>query len=410
MFPGNPIRAIQSEIDHFNQFSSNVKKLLLANFIYSFAIAFLNYFVNAYIYSKTDNATVVIYNFGLYTGLPIIFALNGFLLRKISIKVLYSLGMVASAGTIFYMMLLKQPTALIFFISGLFIGLCYGLHWANRNYLILDSTTNENRNYYAGSEFFLIQIAFLLTPAFSGWFISYGPTSGLYDKDLAYQIVIGIIFFFCAVAAWVLMRGTFKTPQIPAFFHFKFQAVWNRMRFYTFLKGNMQGVQIMLPSLLIMNLVGEERELGIIASLCSILSAITVYIVGRIAKPKDRVVVLAISVIIFCVSGFLHSFLYSALSVLIWQLLQTISDPLSYAAYNPIFYRAIDVAAKTEHRPEYTYVVDNEIIINAGRILGCLIFLAFIYYISDAFALRHFLAIVGLMQIATIFIVRKLPS
>ncbi len=410
MFPGNPLRAIKTEIIHFNQFSSDVKRLLMANFIYSFAIAFLNYFVNAYIYSKTNNATVVIYNFGLYTGLPIIFALNGFLLRKISIKVLYSLGMVASAGTIFYMMLLQEPTALIFFLSGLLIGLCYGLHWANRNYLILDSTTNENRNYYTGSEFFLIQIAFLLTPVFSGWFISHGPESGLYTKDFAYQTVMGIIFTFCAIAAWVLMSGSFRTPSIPPFFHFKFQEVWNRMRIFTFLKGNIQGVQIMLPSLLIMNLVGEERELGIIASICSILSAITVYIVGRVAKPKDRIVVLAISVIIFCVSGFLHSFLYSALSVLIWQLLQTISDPLSYAAYNPIYYRAVNVAAQTENRPEYTYVVDNEIFINAGRILGCLIFLGFIYYISDAFALRHFLTIVSFIQILTVYIVKKLPS
>ncbi len=410
MRPGNPFHALQAEISHFNQFPLNVKKLLLANFIYSFAIAFLNLFVNAYIFSKTDNATVVIYNFGLYTGLPIVFALNGVFLRKVSIKVLYSLGMVVSAGTIFYMMLLKQPTALIFFVSGFLFGLCYGLHWANRNYLILDSTTNENRNYYVGSEFFLAQIAFLLTPLFSGWFISYGPESGLYNKDFAYQVLIGAIFIFCAFAAWVIMSGTFKTPQIPAFFHFKFKALWNRMRLFTFLKGNIQGAQIILPSLLIMNLVGAERELGIIASISAILSAITVYIVGRLAKPKDRILVLTISVIIFCVSGFLHSILYSALSVLIWQVLQTMSDPLSYAAYNPIFYRAINVAAQMENRPEYTYVVDNEIVTNAGRIVGCFIFLAFIYYISDAFALRHYLTVVSIMQIATIFIVRKLPS
>ncbi len=399
----------RSELSHFNDFSPNVKKLLLANFLYSFAVTFMNIFVVAYIFSKSDNATVVIYNFGLYLGLPVIFALNGFLFRIIGIKALYSLGMVASGATIFYMMTLSDPTTFIFFISGFFVGVCYGLHWANRNYLILDTTNNNNRNYYTGIEFFLFTMVNLMAPVLSGLFISFGDTSGLYSKDTAYLILIGIIFLICAFAAWVIMRGTYKTPKLPKYLFFKFKIVWKRMQLFALLKGSYQGAVMILPSLLVLNLIGDEKELGIIYSMSAVLSGIAVFVAGRIAKPGNRIHILIVSLGFFIFGSIMHSLLFSLLSVLIWQACQIMADPMSYAAYNPIMMRAMDVSAKDEDRPAYTYIVNHEIYTNLGRVIGCLIFLVFINYISDVFALRHFLLVIGLIQVASIFVAKKLP-
>ena len=407
----NPLSYIKKELEHFNSFEPNVKKLLSANFLYSFAISFMNIFVNAYIWAKTDNSTVMIYNIGMYIGLPVIFTLNGYFLRFVSIKSLYSFGMVASSGTIFYMMWLKEYSTLIFFFTGFLIGIAYGLHWANRNYLIMASTTNENRNYYTGTEFMLVNIAFLLSPLLSGAFINFGTSAGLYEKDMAYMLLIGLIFIICAVAAWFIISGTYKTPKLDGkLIYFKFESIWKKMQVVTFFKGALQGAQIILPTLLIMNLVGEEGELGLITSISAVIASITVYIMGRIAKPDDRVKIMIASVIILFIAAMVQSLLFSAITVLVWSAVQALHDPIFYEAYNPMWYRAMDVSSKNENKPRYSFVINNEIVMNLGRIIGIGIFLMFDHYASEEFALRYFLLVVAGMMFFVIPAARKLPN
>jgi YQGE family putative transporter len=319
--------------------------------------------------------------------------------------------MIASSGTIFYMMMLTEYSTLIFFVSGFIIGSAYGLHWANRNYLIMASTVNENRNYYTGTEFMLINIAFLFSPLLSGGFIGLGTSFGLYDKDTAYILIIGAIFLLCAIAAWLIISGTYKTPVLEGnFIHFKFGSIWKKMQIISFFKGALQGAQIILPSLLIMNLVGEEGVLGLITSLGAIVAALTVYIMGRIAKPEDRVTIMIVSIVIFFIGSLSHSLFYSAVTVLIWAAVQALHDPIWFEAYNPMWYRAMDVASEIEKKARYSFVINNEIYINAGRLLGICIFLVFNNYISEAFALRHFLLVVAILLFLVIPAAKKLPD
>lgn len=407
----NPIAFIKKEISHFNTFEPNVKKLLSANFLYSFAISFMNIFVNAYIWSKADNSTVMIYNIGIYLGLPVVFAINGYLLRLLSIKMLYSFGMIASSGTIFYLMWLTEYTTIIFFISGFIIGMAYGLHWANRNYLIMASTTNENRNYYTGSEYMLVNIAFLLSPLLSGFFIEYGTSLGFYDKDTAYLIVIGLIFLICALAASFILRGTYETPKLDGrIIYFRFASIWKNMQIVTFFKGAVQGAQIIMPTLLVMNLVGEEGILGIITSIGGMVAALTVYVMGRIAKPDDRVKIMMLSIVILFSGALSHSLIFSAISVFIWTAVQALSDPIFYEAYNPMLYRAMDVSSENENKPRYSFVINNEILINLGRIIGIAIFLLFDQFASQEFALRYFLLVVAGMMFFVMPSAKKLPN
>ena len=97
-------------------------------------------------------------------------------------------------------------------MSGILIGIAYGLHWANRNYLILSSTNNDNRNYYTGTEYTLVNIAFLVAPILSGSFINYGVKLGYFSKDTGYLLIIGFIFIICSFAALAILTGDYKTP------------------------------------------------------------------------------------------------------------------------------------------------------------------------------------------------------
>lgn len=405
-----PVAALRAELDQFGRLPEDVKKLILANFLYTFAIAFMNIFVTAYIFNQADNATVILYYLGEYIGLPVVFTLNGMLMRRVSVKVLYSLGMVASVSTILLMMTLDRPAAPVFFGCGVVVGLCYGLHWANRNFLVLSSTDNLSRNYYTGLEFMLVTLVMLISPILTGSFIAEATASGLLTREGAYRTIVAGILVLCSLAALVIMRGRFETPPMPRFVYFRFVPVWTRMQAFSFLKGAIQGGQIILPSLLIMNLVGKEMALGVVNSVCGVIGAIAVYITGRVARPEQRLLVYAVSAAMFTAGALTHSVMFSAVSVLIWMALQTASDPLSYAGYLPMMMRAMDVAAEQEGRPAYAYVANHEIWINLGRVVGCALFLALLYRISEAFALRHFLTVVGLAQIAAIWVARRLPT
>ncbi len=181
------------------------------------------------------------------------------------------------------------------------------------------------------------------------------------------------------------------------------------MQLFTLLKGNVQGAFIILPGVLTLKLVGDEGTLGTIGTAGAILSTVTVYFVGRYSRPRHRVRILAVGISLFVVSAVIHSLLFSVISVLIFAAIQITSNPLMNVAYYPMMMKAMNVAAKEDKRNEYAYIFNNEILLNLGRILGCAIFLGMYRWVSQDFALRHFLLITALLQLLSLAVAKKLP-
>src|SRR3982750_1623452 len=93
------------EYRHFNQYPRNMRILLLTNLVYAFVLPVIDVFVGAYVMrNSNDVKLVVIYNLAVYPGIPFTFLINGFLLQRISIKRLYSAGMLLSGISMAVMM------------------------------------------------------------------------------------------------------------------------------------------------------------------------------------------------------------------------------------------------------------------------------------------------------------------
>jgi YQGE family putative transporter len=116
---------------------------------------------------------VVIFQLALYTGIPVTFAINGYLLRKIRIAWLYSFGMLLSGISMTAMMMLDELDITGIGLAGLIMGISYGFFWANRDFLALETTNDQNRNYYYGLETFFYTITAVIVPYMVGVFI--GP-------------------------------------------------------------------------------------------------------------------------------------------------------------------------------------------------------------------------------------------
>ena len=141
------IHKLTKEISFFNSHPLGMRTLLLTNLIYGMVIPIIELFVGAYIMrNSNDLALVVIFQLAVYTGIPLTFAINGWLLKYLPIARLYSFGMLLSGISMTAMMLLPQLDTPGVFTAGLIMGLSYGFFWANRDFLALNTTRDGNRN------------------------------------------------------------------------------------------------------------------------------------------------------------------------------------------------------------------------------------------------------------------------
>ena len=291
----NILRKPLIEYEFFKSMPHDMRVVLVTNMVYAFALPVIDIFVSAYIMrSSNDPNLVAIYQLFLYTGIPFTFFINGFLLKKVEIANLYSFGMLLSGVSMLVMMSLKDLDIYGVAAAGLIMGSSFGFFWANRDLLVLITTNDDNRNYYYGLEQFYFMLMWIIVPVIVGWFIvSYQNFDWLKNGDIssAYRIVTYCVLVITVLSSLIIHKGKFPKPKPKNFLFFKFDKLWNKMLFLAGLKGLAQGYMVTAPAILIMRLVGDENSLGMVQSISGLITAISLYILGRAAKPKHRIAI-----------------------------------------------------------------------------------------------------------------------
>lgn len=415
VLPSNPrkglVSKLTSEFRHFQTYPHGMRVLLITNLLYSLVLPVVEMFIGAYIMRNSSDSTLVVcFQLASYTGIPITFLINGFLLRRFRIATLYSFGMLLSGISMSIMMTLSDLDTAGVVVAGLVMGLSYGFFWSNRDFLALDSTNDDNRNYYYGLETFFYTITGVGVPYLIGVFIGATEHNGWFggEVNMAYRIITIAVFLITILASFVVFRGKFQNPENKPFLFFHFERLWNKLLGLAALKGIAQGYIVTAPAMLIMTLVGNEATLGTVQSVGAILSAILLYILGRVSLPKDRLPILAVGLVLFALGGFFNAWFYSSVGVVIFMLCLVLSRPLIDIAYFPIQFRVIDIVSKSEQRSEFTYILSHEFGLYIGRLFGCGLFLILANFVSETFALRYALLIIGILQLLAYVIARNI--
>jgi YQGE family putative transporter len=334
--------------------------------------------------------------------------INGFLLNKVPIARLYSLGMLLSGVSMFAMMSLDNLDTLGVFFAGLIMGLSYGFFWANRDFLALNTTHDENRNYYYGIETFFYTITGIIVPFGAGVFIAATEKNGWFggNVNVAYYCLTVFVFALSVFASMLVHRGGFNNPKKSPFLFFKFDRLWNKMLGLASLKGVAQGYIVTAPTMLIMSLVGKEGALGLIQSSAALLSAILLYVLGRTAAPKHRLAIYGIGCALFVLGALFNAGLYSATGVILFILCLLFARPLLDIAYFPIQLKVIDVVSEKENRNEFAYIFNHELGLYIGRLFGCGLFIVLARYVSEYAALRYALLVIAVVHFMGWFAMR----
>lgn len=395
------LKKLIKEVNFFSSHPKGMRILLLTNLIYGLVGPIIELFIGAYIMrNSSDISLVVIFQLAVYTGIPLTFMINGFLLNKIKIAWLYSFGMLLSGISMFAMMLLQQLDTMGVFLAGLIMGLSYGFFWANRDFLALNTTNDGTRNYYYGIETFFYTITGILVPLAAGAFIGATDKNGWFGGQVntAYYILTATVFVMSMFASILVHRGEFVNPKRAPFLFIKFDRIWNKMLGLASLKGLAQGYIVTAPTMLILSLVGKEGSLGLIQGIAAAVSAILLYVLGRVTGPKHRLLIYGIGCLLFMVGALLNATLYSALGVILFMMCLLFARPLLDIAYFPIQLKVIDYVAEKEKRNEFSYIFNHELGLYLGRLFGCGLFIILARYVSEYAALRYALLVIAVLH------------
>ena len=387
--------------------------LLCANMIYAFVLPVIEIFVAAYVMRNSHNVgKVVIYQLAIYAATPAAFLMNGVLLSRISVNLLYSMGMLLSGLAMIVMMSSPAITPGGIAVSGLMMGLATGLFWSNRGFLVLSTTNDANRNYYYGIETFFLTLTSVVVPIGIGLFIAGTARNGWFNGEVnnAYRIASMGVLILTICASGVIHMGKFENQPSTTFVYFRFHSLWIRMLVLAVLKGLVQGYIVTAPAMLIMMLVGQEGTLGTIQAVGGIVSSFLLYWIGRVAKPDHRVRVFSIGLTLFLIGSVVNSILFDAKSVIIFMACLIVAKPILDFAYYPIQFLITEIVSGIEGRNQYSYILNHECGLFVGRALGCGLFLALATWVSNVAALKYSLPIVAGLQLSSAWIARRTLS
>lgn len=384
----------------------NIKTLLVTNLLFAMVLPVIEIFAGAYIMRNTGSPSFVVkYQLCMYVGVVLAALVNGLLLKYLKSAFIYGFGIIISAISLMAMMSISNVNIEILCLAGFLIGLSTGFFWTNRYLLTLYSTDDSNRNYFFGCESFFFSLWNIVIPLVIGAFLATveaGRIFGNLTVNGGYKVITAAALFISVLACVALSQGRFKNPESKKFFYFRFHELWVKMLSLAGLKGMVQGFLVTAPAILVMKFLGSEGSLGLIQGIGGALTAILVYILGRVARPQDRIKIFGFGLLIFFIGTLANGIMFSAFGVIIFVLCKVFFQPLHDLAYYPIMMKAIDVVSEIEKRDGYTYIMSHEIGLFFGRAFGMVLFILMASFISEDFALRFALVVVGALQMLSL--------
>lgn len=394
-----------------------INKLGLQGKIYIQTVILLNLlnpifaiFMFSFIWRQTEDIRIVaLYNLAMFFGLPIGFYLNGLFMKYLSIKKLYYGGVLSKAFVLMLLVFLPTNKPLLIVFFGLLYGLSAGLFWSNRNLLTLRLTRSDNRLYFSSIDFFSNTLSSIVVPLFIGFFISYGPRTNLYNPNHAY-IVIGITTIVLSGLLGLYIKklnvGRLSVPKI-ALRHASPE--WNMTRSLTLLMGLFMGINTFLPTVMILQFVGKEDVLGLLQSIVAVFTAIVLYTIARSINTKYRPQMIAVGIFLTILGSLYFAVSPSNMGVIMFILFSAIGQILIYSEVSTINMDLID-RENAKSPNYYAYVFDAEVSLNAGRILGIIIFFYYITVFSISTTLQIVPILFALSQIFMVVLARYIEK
>ncbi len=398
-----------AELKHFQSLTQKARALTWSILLYQLADVSTWIFMLAFIVQQSNKIeSPAVFALGMYITLPFAYILTAKLLRKHSLRNVSMAGLFGLGLMVLILFFLPIINFTTIFIFGLFYGIPLGLYWGTRSFLYTSEIADSQRDYVSGLTGSMSSIIGTTTPLIIGWFIALSPSLG-WDKISAYRLLalFGLSIFI--LAGLIIKKNGTQNPKITKLWVKNPPKQWKLFRAFTFL-GSMQfALALALPGALIITYIGNEGVLGTIMSLISVVTGLSLYILGRLKNASsNRIRILLLGLVPLILSSIFMLVSFNYLSILIYLVSMIIFDKLYWFVFFPIFYNQVERNSDGGIATSYRLLFDHEIFINLGRILTTILYLYLIYNFDSKTAVSIIVILTALSQIGILSLAKKL--
>ncbi len=338
----------------------SAKTLTVSYFLRSIGYPLMSIFTGAFIWKSSNDITLLIlYYLGNFLALPIMFVINRRLLIRVPLRYLYLTGTILAGFGPLLVIFQLYETPLAYTLYGFIYGIGSGLYWANRNFLTLTYTTSQSRSYFTGLQFTLGTLASMIVPPIAGWIVVLLPNG--------YQI-LAVTASLIFLASGLSIRGNkFAQPDVSLKRTGPLSLEWQKARWLSVAIGCVDSVIYVLPTMLVLNVLGNEAVLGLVNGLASLLSAGASYIVGRKYRQAMFIPVFTAMLIGFTIAGLPLFWGIAVLTVSWYLFIVNISNSVIWIANEPVLLDMMDDEVKRSHTTHYRLIIEREQFLNIGR-------------------------------------------
>lgn len=383
--------------------NKNSKKLFVSNIFKIISTSFMSVFIASFIWWATKSfIAVAIYFLSYFLFLPLMFYINGILLRKYNIRNLFFFGALCSGFADIAIILFSNIDGHLFFaVAGMIRGIGHGLYWPNRNYLEFQELKDGIRDYFYSTMQAIAWVVSTIIPLIVGCFIAFGSYSELYSTKNAYWIIFGFSFFMMLFVAKVIITGKFKSPAPLQIQRFTIQKFFTERRILGVARGITEGTSFIIP-LVVLIFIGNEGALGTLTAIASICAAGLIYIYGCFSNKKYRYSGITLSTIIYFLSALGLILLPMPFGAIAFALFSGIMMGTLDTIMEPILLFDSDKEMGIKKKMRYSFIFDNEAFLNLGRVTGIILVMAIALITSQTNAIIYGPLILGGLQLMII--------
>lgn len=369
--------------------------LLSVNGFFAAANALSGTFVNVYLWKmKNDFAVIGWFAFANQLTMAATFWLAGKWVKEYNKMNCLRLGVAVNALFYLFVLLLQEQAVRYVIPLGIIQGLSAGFFWLAFNVVYFEVTDPENRDKFNGWAGLLGSGAGMLAPWISAFLITH--TNQINGYRLIFSIslavfLIGMIFSFFlkkrkmkGTYHWVIGFRRMKEPENP----------W-RLAFPALIaQGIREGVFGFLIGLMVYIVTQNEMNVGNYSLITSAVALFSFWVVGKWLKPKHRKPGMLIGTVMILAAIMPFFWRLDYFTLLVFGVGVALFIPLYIVPMTSSVFDLIGLDEESA-RQRVEFIVLRELALNAGRMLGTLIFIVVVSRTSAPLAMNLLLLGIG---------------
>jgi YQGE family putative transporter len=375
--------------------------LLAVNGMFAAANALSGTFVTIYLWkAKNDFALIAWFAIANQITMALTFWIAGKWVKEHNKMHALRLGVAVSA--LFYILILWLGVRAVDYVMwlGVVMGLASGLFWIAFNIVYFEVTNPETRDKFNGVAGLLGSGAGMIAPWLSGYFITHMKDTTGYRLIFTISLVI---FLIGVVTSFFLKK---RKVQQHYDWNYGFKLLlqkghpWRKITVGLMAQGVREGVFGFMIGLLVYLSTKNEMSLGNFSLISSAVALISFFVVGKWLKPRWRNLAMLIGILMMIVVIFPFFWQLNYTTLILFGVGTSLFMPLFTIPITSVVFDLIGRNDQTaEKRVEY--IVLRELALNAGRLLGTLLFIGVITWSKQPLVINFLLLGIGSAPLLT---------